>query len=398
MSANPGGAADPGDLARAALAGDPVALTAAMVRIPSVNPLLESGGTGEAEIAARVSSWLTAWGFETSTREVAPGRWNVEAALTGDPSAPTLLLNGHLDTVGVDGMTIEPCSGEIREGRLHGRGSCDMKAGNGIILSTAWSLAQDRPTGTLKALFTADEEHGSLGMSAAVEQGLEADFAIVAEPTSLAVMPAHKGFAWVRADFDGRAAHGSRPEVGIDAIRSSGRLLAELDDLERTLNDRAPHPLLGFGSVHAGTIQGGSAPSVYPDRCALWLERRTLPDEDPAGFEAELAMLAARLSAAHPDFGVALSTELVRPGSDVDPEHPGVVALLDALEEGGLERRIAGMTAWVDAAFLNDAGIPAICFGPGSIEQAHSTNEWVPVPEIERGAEVLTRFARSYLR
>lgn len=389
--------------------GDPVELTAAMVRTASVNPTLEEGGAGEAAIAHQVGDWLDGWGFDTRIMEVAPGRWNVHARLVGTTgeagggsAGPTLLLNGHLDTVGVAGMTIAPFEPELRSGRLTGRGACDMKAGNGMILAAAHEAAlrkegPDASAGTLEILFTADEEHASLGMAAAVQDGLEADFAIVAEPTSLAVMPAHKGFAWVMAEFNGRAAHGSRPDVGIDAIRSAGRLLAALDDLESTLQARSPHPLLGFGSVHAGTIGGGTAPSVYPDRCSLRLERRTLPDEDPSGFEAELAEHLTRLAALHADFGATLTTELVRPGSDVSPDHPGVLALLDAMEQFGLPRRIEGMTAWVDAAFLNQAGIPAICFGPGSIEQAHSAEEWVPVQEIERGAEVLTRFVRDYL-
>ncbi|HKK51808.1 MAG TPA: M20/M25/M40 family metallo-hydrolase, partial [Myxococcota bacterium] len=301
-----------------------------------------------------------------------------------------------------DGMTVDPFGGavvrETGEERMTGRGACDMKAGLAVILATAYRLRDADVPGRLELLFTADEEHASLGMQAAVKEGVEADFAIVTEPTSLAVMPAHKGFSWVRARVAGRAAHGSRPDVGIDAIRSAARFLTALDGLEARLDAAPAHPLLGHGSLHAGTISGGQAPSVYPELCEVRLERRTLPGEDPRAFEAELADVVAAVRSEHPDVSVELETELVRDGSDVSPDHPGVAMLLDTLEADGLPRRVEGMTAWVDAAFLNAAGIPSICFGPGSIEQAHSADEWVSLQEIERGAEVLTRFARGFLR
>jgi len=384
-------------MASGARSGDPVELTRELVRIESVNPTLEAGGSGEARIAAFVAELLEGWGYAPETTEVAPGRMNVRAT-AGHGEGPSLLLNGHLDTVGVEGMTIDPFGASVEGGRLTGRGACDMKAGLAIILSTAWRLREAEIPGRMHLLFTADEEHASIGMQEAVrEGGFGADFGIVTEPTSLAVMPAHKGFAWVRARFRGRAAHGSRPEVGIDAIRSAGRLLDALDHLEADLKGVEPHPLLGHGSVHAGTIRGGSAPSVYPEACELRLERRTLPSEDPSDFEAEVRALLARVHAEHPEVQAALDTELIRDGSDVPADHAGVLMLLDALEAEGCPRRIEGMTAWVDAAYLNAAGIPSICFGPGSIEQAHSVDEWVSLREIELGAEVLARFARGML-
>lgn len=376
--------------------GDPIEITRALVAIESVNPVLEPRGSGEGEISRFVADLLEGWGFDPTLSECAPGRFNLRAGM-GDGDGPALLLNGHLDTVGVDGMTVDPFGADALGGRMTGRGSCDMKSGLAVILATAHGLRNTRIPGRLQLLFTADEEHASLGMQAAVEEGIDADFAVVTEPTSLAVMPAHKGFSWVRARVTGRAAHGSRPDVGIDAIRSAGRLLAALDGLESRLLSAPAHPLLGHGSLHAGTISGGQAPSVYPELCEVRLERRTLPDEDPRAFQTELEKVVSTVRQTHPDVSVALETELVRDGSDVSPDHPGVEMLLAALEAEGLPRRVEGMTAWVDAAFLNAAGIPSICFGPGSIEQAHSADEWVSLREIERGAEVLTRFARGFL-
>jgi len=382
-------------MSRAIRDGDPVAITRALVAIESVNPTLESGGSGEGDISAYIADLLSDWGLRPTLDECAPGRFNLRATI-GEGDGPSLLLNGHLDTVGVDGMTVDPFAAEVTGDRMSGRGSCDMKAGLGVILATFHRLRTERIPGRIELLFTADEEHASLGMLAAVDAGVRADFGIVTEPTSLAVMPAHKGFSWVRARVTGRAAHGSRPDVGIDAIRSAGRLLSALDDLEARLRSAPAHPLLGHGSLHAGTITGGQAPSVYPEHCDLLLERRTLPDEDPRSFEDELSQVLSTVRRDHPDVMVEFETELVRKGSDVTPDHPGVETLLDALDVEDLPRRVEGMTAWVDAALLNGAGIPSICFGPGSIEQAHSADEWVSLPEIERGADVLTRFARGF--
>ncbi len=387
-----------------ARSGDPIAITRELVRIESVNPSIEAGGSGEGEVSAFVATLLADWGIDVERYECAPGRYNVHATL-GPDDGPSLLLNGHLDTVGVADMTVDPFGAAVDGGatvaggeRLTGRGACDMKAGLAVILAVAHRLRDASPGGRLHLLFTADEEHASLGMQAAVEGDLRADFGVVTEPTSLAVMPAHKGFAWVRATARGRAAHGSRPEVGIDAIRSAARLLAGLDVLEERIRNGPRHPLLGHGSLHAGTIEGGAAPSVYPERCEVRLERRTLPAENPADFEAELADVLDGVRRDHPEVSIELETELLRDGSDVPPDHPQVIALLDALEAEGRERRVEGMTAWVDAAFLNSAGIPSICFGPGSIEQAHSADEWVSLREIELGADVLTRFARGLLQ
>lgn len=217
------------------------------------------------------------------------------------------------------------------------------------------------------------------------------------EPTGLAVMPAHKGFVWIDVDFRGRAAHGSRPEVGIDAVRHAALYLVELEGLAAELAGRPPHPLLGHGSFHAGTIRGGTAPSVYPEVCRLTLERRTLPGERVedvvAEFEAALRALGDRL----PELEATLESGLDRPGTEVPGTSPVVRELLDACARHDRTPRVRGMTAWVDAAFLNDAGIPAVCFGPGSIADAHAADESCPVAEIEACARILTTFARSFL-
>ena len=382
-----------GDELERALSGDPVALCRALVATDSVNPVLAPGGSGERGVAELVAGWLDAWGLVPNLIEIAPGRFNVVGTLQGE--GPTLLLNGHLDTVGVDGMTIAPFAATLVGDQLSGRGSCDMKGGDAAILATVARLAKGGPRPRIVVAFTADEEHASLGMAHLVESGVRADFAVVCEPTGLAVMPAHKGFVWLRARFSGRAAHGSRPEIGIDAIRHAGLYLAALDGYAEELRVRPAHPLLEHGSFHAGTIVGGSAESVYPESCELLLERRTMPGEAPQDVVREFQAVLDELAMRHTDVKGSLEMTLARPGTEV-PESSGVVqALLAAARERGVECRVEGMTAWVDAAFLNEAGVPTVCFGPGRIEQAHTEDEWIDVCEIRTCADVLETFARG---
>jgi acetylornithine deacetylase len=380
----------------AARGGDPVAIAQLLVSTPSVNPVLAAGGEGEGAMAEVTASLLEGWGLETVVHEVAPGRMNVVATLKGE--GPTLLFNGHLDTVGIAGMTVEPFGAEIEENRLIGRGSCDMKGGVAALLAATANLAAGGVRPNLVVALTADEEHASVGMSAFVAGEVSADLAVVCEPTSLAVMPAHKGFVWISVDFRGTAAHGSRPEVGIDAIRHAGLYLAALDDYAEQLRSKPEHPLLGYGSLHAGTISGGSAESVYPGHCRLLLERRTMPGESPEDVASEFQRVLDGLRMREPDLDALLEITLERPGSEVAVDGPLVTGLLDAAQAVGAPSVVEGMTAWVDAAFLNESGVPTVCYGPGSIEQAHTSDEWINVREIRTCAAVLEAFARSLCR
>ena len=375
--------------------GDAIELLHALIETPSVNPSLESGGAGEAAIASLCAEWLQGWGFEVELVGGDGGRPSVVAR--HGTGSPTLLFNGHLDTVGVDAMSVPPFRSVARDGHITGRGACDMKGGVASLLVAGRDLVRAGHGGTLVVALTADEEHASVGMQQVVDAGLRADAAVVCEPTSLMVMPAHKGFVWVEAIFAGRAAHGSRPEVGVDAIRHAAAFLAELDTIEADLAGQPPHPLLGRGSIHAGTIEGGSAASVYPERCTVLLERRTLPEESADRVIEELEAAALRAGAKWPDLCVEFHTTLERPGTEVANDHPLVEGLLDSAAREGVDSGVAAMTAWVDAAWLNGVGVPAVCFGPGSIEQAHSADEWVDAEEVRRCAVVLTDFGRTFL-
>ena len=382
--------------------GDAVALTRELVRVDSRNPTLVAGAPGEGRVARVLADVLAAWGFQVEVREVAPGRPNV-IARTGSAraGARSLMLNGHIDVVGVEGMAHDPWSASVHDGRIYGRGSSDMKAGVASMCAAA-ARAASASGGALdgEIIITAvvDEEYSSIGTRELVKSGVRADAAIVTEPTGLAIMPAHKGFLWVDVVVQGRAAHGSRWDVGVDAIRNAGLLLAALDTLDSELLPARGHPLLGRPSLHASTISGGIGLSTYPDKCQFTIERRTIPGEKTPDVLAEIDEAFSRVRARRPDIHASTSLIFEQPPSDVGTEAPIVHALDSALRACGEEVAVTGMSAWTDAAILNEAGIPAICFGPGSISLAHAAEEYVRIDEIERATLVLAALAMEWTR
>ncbi len=378
--------------------GDALGLLRALVRVDSRNPLLVPGAPGEAEVARVLAAVLEAWGFRVEVHEAAAGRPNVVARL-GDAGggARTLMLNGHLDVVGTDDMAHAPFDALERDGRLYGRGSSDMKAGVAAMCAAAVRAARAGAlAGEVVVAAVCDEEYESLGTSALVTRGVRADAAIVTEPTRLAIMPAHRGFAWIEVTVRGRAAHGSRWDIGVDAIRHAALVLVELDRLERDVLAARTHPLLGRASIHASTIEGGTGWSTYPDRCVMRLERRTVPGESAAMAVRDVEAACARVAEAIPSFQASVVPMFSQGPSDVDVGAPVVGALRAALEGEGEEVRVEGMSAWTDAAILNDAGIPAICFGPGDIALAHAKEEYVEVAEVERATAVLARLVGEW--
>lgn len=377
--------------------GDPIALLQQLVRIDSRNPSLVTGAPGEGSVAHALAETLRAWGFAVSLDEAAPGRPNVLARI-GRAGGRTLLFNGHLDVVGVDGMRHAPFDAEVRDGQLYGRGSADMKGGVAAMCAAAARAAQQNLEGEIIVTAVVDEEFESLGTRALVASGVRADAAIVTEPTRLAVSPAHRGFVWVELGFRGRAAHGSRYDIGIDAIRHAGLVIAAFDQLQREVLDRRTHPLLGHASLHTATIAGGAGWSTYPERCTLRVERRTLPGETTEQVMAEFDDVRQRVAAYDAMLDLTLRHILTQGPSDVVADAPIVRALENAMRGEGETVRHEGMSAWTDAAILNDAGIPAICYGPGDISLAHADEEWVPLDEVERATRVLTRLAAGWMR
>jgi len=380
--------------------GDAVALTRALTRIDSRNPTLSPDSLGELQIAEALGRLLSEWGFTVNLQECAPRRPNLVASI-GNPSGPALMFAGHLDTVGVEGMTHDPFAADMRSGRIYGRGSADMKAGIAamcVAALRAFDSSGNNAAGQIIVAAVADEEYESLGMRSLLASGIRAEAAVLTEPTRLAICPAHRGFVWAEIEFTGRAAHGSRYDIGIDAITHAGLVLAALDEFGKTDLAARTHPLLGRASVHASTISGGTGMSTYPDRCLLAIERRTLPGEGVSQVARELSDACELVRARNPELSASVRLLTAQSPSDVDRNEPVVRMLEKAIEDESIEPRIEGLSAWTDAALLNGSGIPAICFGPGDIALAHSAEEYVPVREIEMAADVLARVGIDWMK
>ena len=375
--------------------GDAVALARALIQIDSRNPTLAPDSPGEGDCARTLASILDDWGFSVQLMESVAGRPNVVARI-GQRDAPTLMLNGHLDVVGVEGMVHEPFSAEVRGNRIYGRGSADMKGGVAAMCAAAVNGARSDSSRQILIAAVVDEEYESLGMRALLTAGIRAEMAIITEPTRLAICPAHRGFAWFDVAVKGRAAHGSRYDVGIDAIMHAALLLGELDLLEQTRAAGPVHPLLGRGSLHASTIEGGVGMSTYPERCNLAIERRTIPGESVEKALLEITDACARIQGRRPNFEARVTLRTAQLPSDVPVDAPVVERLADAIRHEGIPVRIEGLSAWTDAALLNEAGIPTVCFGPGDIALAHAAEEFVPIEEIERAKSVLARVVHQW--
>jgi acetylornithine deacetylase len=347
-------------------------LLADLVAIESVNPALDAAGSGEAEVAAFVAAWLGERGLDVAVADAAPGRPNV-VARAGAGSGRRLLLLAHTDTV----------SGAVEQlvegGRLHGRGAYDMKAGLAAAMAAAAALKD--VAGEIVVAAVCDEEAGALGTRALLAADARFDAAIVTEPTDLQVAIAHKGFVGFEIETRGRAAHGSRPDLGEDAILAMGPVLGELRELDARMQSGREHELLGAASLHASIIEGGQEFSSYPDRCLLTGECRTLPGDDPA--EA-LAAIAARAGA---ELRITYVGEPFEnsPGSEIAQ-----------LVHGHAGTSFVGMGYWADSALVAAAGVPTVLFGPAGAG-AHAEDEWVEIASVERVRDVLVEAGRVFL-
>ena len=369
-----------------------------LVKIDSTNPTLAVENAGEGQIAAALAQRATDLGLQVAVDEVAPGRPNVVAVLKGRGGGRSLMINGHTDTVGVEGMP-EPFSASIRDGKLYGRGAQDMKASLAAMLAAAKAIHDAGITlsGDLILTFVIDEEALSKGTAAIVKQ-YRADAAIVTEPTDLTITRAHRGFIWFEVETFGRAAHGSRYNEGIDANMRMGRFLAQLEELEKELRARPPHPLAGPPSLHASIIRGGSEVSIYASHCKLTIERRTIPGETIASAQAELQAIIDRLAAEDETFKATVKATFERSPFQID-ENAAVVRLLAQKtgERLGRQPVHTGQTFWTDASLLDAAGIETVLIGPAGAG-LHSAEEWVDLDSTIDLAHILATTAAAYCR
>ena len=367
-----------------------------LVSINSINPDLVPGSPGEAEIAHYIADWLKLAALEVELVESVTGRPNIVGIAHGTGGGKTLLLNGHMDTVGVAGMPggHQP---RIDGGRLYGRGSYDMKSGLSACMIAIAEARKQNLRGDVIFMGVIDEEYASVG-TFDLARRFHADGAIVAEFTELQLILAHRGFVWLEVETIGKAAHGSRPDLGVDSIVKMGKVLTEMEKLDERLRSNPTHPLLGSGSLHASLIQGGQELSSYPERCLLSVERRTLPGETPEAVEKEFLQIVEDIQRADPSFNA-----VVRRGIDRSPletrEDTDIVQALQAASVKVLNRpsQIAGVPFWTDAAVLSAAGIPSLLFGPSG-SGAHAVEEWVDLASVRTCAEIYLATAMNFCR
>lgn len=389
-------AAGPAQRERRMLREEVAALTRRLVAIDATNPSLVPDGAGEAELARFIADWLAPRGFQVRLIGADPSRPSLLARRRGIGGGRTLMLAGHLDTVGGSGTGTDPSATagsdpDAAGDRIVGRGAYDMAGGLAAAMIAAVAAPAELP-GDLVLAFAADEEFGSVGMEellAAIDAGGEAsvdprpspDAAVVLEPTDLEVTLGHRGFAWYRVEFEGRAAHGSQPELGVDAIDRALDGLIALRAFGARLDAAPRHPLLGIGTVRVATVEGGTDAATVADRCVLVVERRTLPGEPDPG--AELAQVLA------PSQPARIVPLVARPAMEADADSPIARAVLAAVE------RVTGCPAvrrgdpwWTDAALIAEAGIPVVLVGAAG-GGAHADEEWVSIDSLAALVDVL---------
>jgi acetylornithine deacetylase len=380
-----------------------------LIRINSINPTLAATGPGETEIADYVATALSSLGLDVHKLESQPARVSVIGILRGTLStsparesgdAKNLMLNAHYDTVGIEGMP-EPFSAAIRDGKMFGRGSYDMKGSLAAQMAAVKAIVDsgDRPRGDVIIAAVADEEYGSIGTFDVIrhfKDNTQINAAIVTEPTAARICLAHKGYLWIEIETIGRAAHGSKFESGIDANMMMGRFLSELDQLERNLRARPPHPLLGPPSLHAAMIHGGEGLSTYAASCKLQIERRTIPGETELQVVRELQEIVDRLSAGDPIFHATIRSYFVRDPFEI-PRDARVVRAVERASTRVLARapEYIGDTPWMDAALLQAAGIETVVIGPAG-GGAHAAVEWVELESVAQIAAILAETAMDF--
>lgn len=366
-----------------------------LIAIDSVNPSLVEGAAGEGEVGRLIAATLQSAGMDVHVQPVSGGRSNVIGVLDGKQKGRTLMLCGHMDTVGVAGME-SPFDPVEKAGRIYGRGSQDMKGGLAAMIGAALHVAAGGgpAAGRLLVAAVVDEEFASIGAEKLVTEW-KADAAVVGEPTDMKIAVGHKGFEWVEVTTEGIAAHGSRPADGRDAIMRMGRVLSRLERLDRTLQSRAPHPIHGTASLHASIIDGGREWSTYPEQCVLKLERRTIDGEPHGCALSEVESILRQLAEEDPEFKASSKILFGRPPYLTPSGHDLSKLTANAVARKGVQPTIAGMSFWTDAAILGEAGIPSIVFGPGGAG-LHSASEYVLADDVLTCRDALVDLSEKF--
>ncbi len=373
-------------------------MLAELVRLPSVNPMgrtdLPADILHEGRVTAYLEQQLRGLGVDVRRQSVQTGRDNLIAVYEppGPPSF-TVLFECHQDTVPVDAMVIDPFGALVEGGKLYGRGACDVKAGAAVMLNAFARLVKEKPAGSARVIlgYSVDEEHSFLGVQELVK-GLSADYAIVAEPTLLNIVNAHKGVVRWRLETAGRACHSSRPEKGVNAIYRMGWLLNGVEEFAEQLRQQPPHARLGTRTASVGRILGGVSPNTVPDFCRIDIDRRLLPGETANGALADLESFLKGYPGIDFPFTLAPTHAACPP---LNPANSGdLTQRLGSVINGVVGRHeVHAVPYGTDASTVSEAGIPSVVFGPGDIAQAHTKDEWIDLDQLEPATEILFRFA-----
>ncbi|KAI0884334.1 uncharacterized protein GGS22DRAFT_165416 [Annulohypoxylon maeteangense] len=378
---------------------DPVTLTQILVQINSANPSLGSvPGPGETGIARYIAAWLEHRDIETHWIEPTKGRPSIIGVVRGSGGGKSLMFNGHIDTVTTIGYEGNPLGGEINDGKLYGRGAADMKCGIAAALTALASAKKLGLRGDVVFAGVADEEAESIGTEQILQAGWITDAAIVSEPSNLNIVHAHKGFVWLEVDIHGLAAHGSLPELGVDAISKAGYFLVELDRYAQRLRESTIGSDVGPPSVHASIIKGGEEASSYPALCTIVLERRTVPGETPETVKTEIQALLDKVANDIPNFRSDLRVTFSRSAFSIPRDDPFVSLVSDVVGQAlGTPPTFRKDPYWTDCALFADAGISPILWGPHG-EGLHAKEEWVDINSIRIVSKALTEVASQFCR
>lgn len=359
----------------------------------------------EQQMAFALCEEMRLAGIQSRCIPVAPKRWNVESILQGEADGKTLVLNTHLDTVPAYGMK-DAFTPKIHGGRLYGRGAADVRGALACLCESMIALKQagEPKKGRVVFLATCDEESGSLGARAALRD-LRADGAVVCEPTNLKLGLAHKGVEWFRADFSGVATHSGAPENGVNAIYGAARFINALREYEQTVLARRKHPLTGRSTLNVGVVQGGSKATVVPNACSVELDRRWIPGETRAGVCEELEqLLHASVQegiGSCPGLKCMLGDETNEFSAMETPQNTPLLQAVKAAHHQifGVQNWSAAVPFWTEAALFQAlGGIPAVVFGPGCVQQAHSEQEYVEIAQLEQAAAFYTKAAEQFCK
>ena len=374
---------------------DTIEILQDLIRINSVNSSLIPGAPGEGEIAEYIADFLNSIGFKTDTVFVQKGRPNVIGKTGGD--GPVLMLNGHMDTVGVDYGEAAPFKPVKRNGNIYGRGAADMKGGLAAILSAAKAVIDSgcELEGSLLVAAVCDEEHASIGTENLMRDN-HVDAAIVGEPTSLDILIAHKGFAWIDIETRGIAAHGSAWDEGVDAIAKMGKVQVGIEDYMNDILLTKKHPLLGPPSIHSSIISGGRELSTYPDLCKLQVERRLIPGESRKDIEREFELLLSSISKIDDDFDGNFEITFFRGPMEVRKDAKLCRLLSDCIVSlTGVKPKYIGRSYWLDTQIISEYGVPVVAFGPKGYG-LHAAVEYVEIDSVVQNAVILERLIKKY--